>query len=109
MSYFITISGSITAADVPAPAVLVPASKAQAYIADLEPELAKLDGAPVYFVDDGETGTSEDLVMAANEAANEGRPTDHLPVVVLFERCIRNGWNFRVWLAHNDPATDLHR
>ena len=47
--------------------------------------------------------------MDANEAANEGRPTGDLPIVVLFERCIRNGWSFRVWLARKDAAVDLLR
>jgi len=104
-----TVSGSIAEADVPLPGRLVPASKAQAYVAGLEAELAKLDGSPVFFIDDGESGTSEELVMEANEAALEGRPIADLPIVVLMERCIRNGWSFRVWLADSDPGAHLRR
>ena len=103
MSYFMTVSGAIKAADVPPPGKLVPASQAQTYIARLEPSLSKLDGAPVYLIDDGETGTSDDLVMDAKEAIWEQRPLEHLPFIVLLERCLKNGWPFRVWLADNHP------
>src|SRR5260221_1064800 len=109
MSYFMTVSGPIAENDVPPPGRLVPASKAQPYVARLEADLAKLAGSPVFCIDDGETGTSEELVMDANEAATEGKPLAELPVVVLMERCFRNGWNFRVWLADNDPDAHVRR
>ena len=102
-----TISGKVSAGDVPATAILVPAASAQAYVANLESRLAQLDGAPVFFVDDGESGTSHDLVGQVGDALVEGRPLREVPFIVLLERCIRNGWNFRVWLADNDPQAHV--
>jgi len=116
MSYFVTVSGSIAESDMPPGAKLVPAAKAENYyIARLERDLAELDGAPVYFIDDGETGTSEELVLAVGEALRERKAVETLPLVVLLEKCIRNKWNFRIWHATNDtgehrrvaPAQDL--
>jgi hypothetical protein len=104
-----TVSGPIAAGDVPPPGKLVPASQAQPYIARLEADLAKLDGRPVFFIDDGETGTSEDLVMDANEAVQDERPTAGLPIVVLMERCFRNGWSFRLISARPASAAERKR
>jgi len=103
MSYFMTISGAVTAADVPATALLVPAANAQAYVAKLESSIARLDGAPVFLVDDGESGTSHNLVSQVGDALVEDRQLREVPFIALLERCIRNGWHFRVWLADNDP------
>lgn len=108
MSYFVTISGTVTEADVLVPARLIPASKAQRYIANLEAELKRLDGAPVYLVEDGDTGTSEDLVMEVNEALWEGRPASGLPLVVMLERCFVNKRNFRFWLANSSASSHVH-
>jgi hypothetical protein len=104
MSYFMTVAGSIAAGDVPPPAKLVPAAQAQSYIAKLEPHLIELDGGPVYLVDDGDSGTSEDVVMETYEALWAKQPVGGLPFVVLLERCFDRGWNFRVWLAGNDTS-----
>jgi len=101
-----TVAGAITAADVPPPGKLVPASQAQTYIAQLEAALTKLDGSPVYLIDDGETGTSDDLVMETKEAICEKRPTDNLAFIVLLNRCFAQKWSFRVWLAGNQ--TNAH-
>src|SRR5690348_3910690 len=103
MSYFMTISGAIKADDVPASAQLIPARNAQAYVANLEPALAKLDGAPVFLVDDGESGTSHNLVSEIGDAIVGDRPLEEIPIVTLLTKCFRNGWSFRVWLADNDP------
>ena len=102
-----TVAGSITAGDVPPPGRLVPASKAQPYIARLEADIARLDGSPVYLIDDGESGTSEDLIMETNEALWEERPVAELPLVILLERCFKNNWNFRAWLATNDSEAHV--
>lgn len=107
MSYFVTVSGEISPSDVPAPAQLVAAAKAQDYVAKLERDLASLDGEPVYFIDDGESGTSEELVMAVGEALREGEPVANLPLVVIIERCFRSGWSFRIWNASD--STGEHR
>ena len=102
-----TISGKVTGADLPASGNLVPARDAQAYISKLEPALTKLDGGPVFLVDDGESGTSHSLIAEVGEALFRERPLREVPVVIHLEKCFRNGWSFRVWLRDNDPQACL--
>lgn len=101
-----TVSGSIGATDVPPPAKLIPASMAQEYIADLEEKLVALDGAPLYLIEDGETGASDDLVLDAKVAIEQGRPSEQVPLFTFLDRCFENGWHFRIWLADDHP--DAH-
>ena len=97
-----TVSGNVTTADVPEPARLVPLPMAQPYVASLGATITRLDGGPAYLVDDGETGTS-DLFVYEPEPSSSARET---PFVSLIERCMRNGWSFRVWWADN--STDAY-
>ncbi len=58
MSYFATVSGAdLSSATVPGLS-FVPAQRAQRYVRELASQIGALDGQPVFFCDDGRTGTS---------------------------------------------------
>ena len=97
MSYFIVISGQMSASvDVP-DGRLVPVKHAQPYVARLAAEIAAADGSPSLFWDDGTTGTSDDLVCAAEEEACEGRPIKASALGRLIESCEQHRVSARVW------------
>lgn len=108
MSYFMTVSGIIPNSEVVAGVELVPAASAQSYISSLESELAEDDGAPVFLVHDGETGTSDLLISDLQEAISDGRPLAGLAAYQTFQLCFSKAIPFRVWLAR-DSADDHKR
>lgn len=65
------ISGALPSFAGLAPLRAVPLSAAQEYVRRLEGVLAADDSAPVFFVDDGVTGTCDDLVYEALETLQE--------------------------------------
>lgn len=80
----------------------VRAGDAQEYIARLEGELVRLDGGPLYLVDDGETGTSDIVVSDFVNALVSGKGTGGLALTDILNACFAQGTNFRIWLASND-------
>lgn len=104
MSYFMTISGSIPATSPSSQVELIPASKAQVYIANLEQELLAVDGGPVYLVHDKETSTSDILISELQDALIEEQNFECLPLYSVLSFCFNNKLNFRVWLANNDMS-----
>ena len=103
MSYFVVISGQMSAlVDVP-DGRLVPITHAQPYVARLAAEIAAADGSPSLFWDDGTTGTSDDLVCAAQEEACEGRSIEASALGRLIESCEQHRVSARVWRANNAP------
>lgn len=108
MSYFMTVSGAIPNSEVVAGLELVPAALAQSYIALLESELAEEDGAPLFLVHDGATGTSDLLISDLQEAIADGRSPTALPAYQMIQLCFSKAVPFRVWLAR-DSADDHKR
>src|SRR4051812_33986507 len=103
MSYFMTISGVPPNVEDLEGVTLVPVAETQDYVRDCAAELEAVDGSPLYFVDDCETGTSHDLVVdGENYIRGNGSPTGNV-LVTLIERLAANGNAFRIWWANNDP------
>ena len=102
MSYFITISGERSAAVEVAVGSLVRISDAQPYFARLEPHIKEADGSPSQFWDDDETGTSHDLVCAAELDYFEGRPLDASALGRAIAICESQRLAIRVWYARDE-------
>ncbi|WP_143707434.1 hypothetical protein [Uliginosibacterium sp. TH139] len=108
MSYFMTVSGRIPNSEVVAGVELVPAANAQRYISSLEGELAEEDGAPVFLVHDGETGTSDLLIGDLQEAISDSGSATELAAYQMIQLCFAKSVPFRIWLAR-DSADDHKR
>ena len=81
---------------------LLQAKIAQSYIANLEGQLSKLDGAPVFLVHDKETGTSDAVVANLENALIAGTNIENLPIYITLQACFKEGVNFRIWWADNN-------
>ncbi len=101
-----TISGALPSQTFP-PLEFLPVSKAPKYIADLEQELADADGSPLWFVHDGQTGTSHEFVCNAQNYYNEHQSLDETLLLRLMKSCIEAGSVFRIWWASGEP--NCHR
>jgi hypothetical protein len=107
MSYFMTISGDrAKLADSYGQIRIINATKAQDYIKHLVLALEKLDGAPVWFVDDGYTGTSDDFVTDAKYPEREDSKIEDSLLGVILRQCFEKKLSFRIWLAVSNPAMD---
>ena len=103
MSYFVVMCGSNSASVEVAVGCLVPVAQAQPYLKQLESDLAKVDGSPSFFWDDGITGTSDGIVCAAEEAVCDGKPIEQTPFGRAIVNCEALGVSLRVWWANNSP------
>ena len=107
MSYFITSAGAqILKYDLDT-AALVPAQDAQDYIRALIPELSSLDGTPLFLVDDGETGTSSALVIAATKALGMGEPIENTSLYAVMTRLALARHTVRIWWAGESESAHL--
>ena len=102
-----TISGSMIDVTDLKPIELIEASKAQKYIQDLEQDLIKEDGGPLYLVHDGETWTSDNFIGEAIDHCYETGTIEDTALFILIKRLILNENNFRIWYAVNDPKDYL--
>ena len=84
-------------------AELIPAHLAQPYIANLQARLESLDGSPVYLVHDGESGTSDRVVVDLKTALWEEVDPSSTALFAILSICFESGISFRIWLANNDP------
>jgi len=103
MSYFIVISGKSSESVQTAEGRLVPISQAQPYVALLASRIAAMDGNPSFFWDDGKTGTSDELVCAAEDEALEGRPIEASGLGRAIKSCEQHHVSARIWWATNEP------
>jgi len=103
MSYFAVISGKNAKSVSVREGHLVPLSESQPYIANLTDALAERDGTPALLWDDGETGTSNDVICAAEEDLWEERGLESSALWQLLVNCDRSAVSVRVWWANNDP------
>ena len=102
MSYFVVISGQGATAVKVAAGRLIPVSEAQSYVEGLASSIAELDGSPSLFWDDCESGTSHDLVCAAEEDVHYERSVEASALGRLVRDCEHHGVSVRVWWAEND-------
>lgn len=83
---------------------LLPISKGQKYIADLERELSSADGTPLWFVHDGETGTSHILVSDIGRHYHECGSFEGALLFRLMQACVEAGCTFRIWWGAVEPS-----
>jgi hypothetical protein len=107
MSAFMTISGSPVDLSDLKPIELIEAAKAQKYIQDLEQDLIREDGGPVYLVHDGSTWTSHNFIGDAIDHYSETGTIEGMALFTLIKRLISNGNNFRIWYADDSPNAHL--
>ncbi len=84
------------------PLELIPAEQAQYYIRDLQALLSQEDGAPIYLVHDGETGTSHNFINDASSYLFHGGTLAGSPLLELCKRLCKQGHVFRIWWASNE-------
>ena len=101
MSYFAVLSGNGAASVDVAAGTLVPIEAAQSYLASLAAKIAEHDGAPSFFWDDNETGTSHEIICDAEDALREGA-FDQSALSQLIYACEQRGLSLRVWWAASD-------
>jgi len=107
MSHFMTFSGPPIDLGGLRPVELIPACEAQNYIRKLEYELSALDGAPLFLVHDGHSGTSDGIVFDAASALGAGEDISSTLFHILMTRLLRTAHTVRLWCARNDPAAHL--
>ena len=107
MSYFVVVSGE--SADLVAPngGRLVPMSDAQPYVSNLSAKIAAADGGPSYFWEDNETGTSSELVWAAENSILDDGSAEASALGRLLASCEAHGVTARVWWANDDSEAYL--
>ena len=102
VSYFMTISGALPKHAFPS-LEFVPISDSQ--IANLAPEFFVMDGTPLWFVHDGETGTSHDFVCGAQNHFNEHGTLSGTMLLQLMQACVEADCGFRIWYASDKPES----
>jgi hypothetical protein len=80
---------------------LVPAEKAQEYVSRLIPVLEEEDGEFVYFVDDGTSGTSDEIFTEVDEAINKRGTIDGTVFADMLVDLYSVGHTIRIWYAHS--------
>ena len=108
MSYFIVISGKNVALVNATAGRLLPIIEAQPYVANLAQEIQALDGSPSFFWDDSETGTSHELVCAAENGLFEDQPLESSALGQLIKSCELHNVTARVWWPTNEPNSFDH-
>ena len=101
-----TASGELPTQTFP-PIEFLPISRAQKYLADLEVELSPEDGAPLWFVHDGRTGTSHDFVSEAQSHYYENGTIDGALLLRIMDALADARCVFRIWWASDQ--SDCYR
>jgi hypothetical protein len=102
MSYFMTTAGPwIDMSDL-SPIELIPAEQAQYYIKDRQAFLSQEDGEPLYLVHDGETWTSDKIILNANSYFFDKGTLAGSPFLELCNRLSYMKHIFRIWYASNE-------
>ena len=107
MRHFLTFSGPPIDLGGLEPLSLLPVCEAQDYIQKLESELSALDGAPVFLVHDGHSGTSDGIVSDTVSALGDGEEISGTVFHALMKRLLKPEHTIRLWCARNDPAAHL--
>ena len=102
MSYFMITCGRVADFSDLAPIELVPAPDAQSYIHPMANTLAGMNQAPVYLVDDGTTGTSDDFVTDGENALINNGTLEGSVLFSVIQRLAAQGNAILIWLANND-------
>jgi hypothetical protein len=105
MSYFMTVAGSLPSLHLSDSGSVrfIPISEAQPYLQALAPDIAKADGVPLFLVEDGETGTSHEIVVDAEDRLGRGETLNGTVMFTLMQAFADRGNTFRVWWAANKP------
>jgi hypothetical protein len=107
MSYFMTTAGPwIDLSDL-SPIELIAAEQAQYYIKDRQAFLSQEDGAPLFLVHDGETGTSDNIILDANSYLFDKGTLAGSTLLELCKRLCHKNHIFRIWYASNQADAHL--
>lgn len=87
---------------------LLPISEAQDYVSNLEPELSDMDGVPLFFIHDGQSGTSDDFISEAVNIACSGEDIEGTEFQKLMKLLSDTHHTIRIWYAGNDPTSYKH-
>jgi hypothetical protein len=99
MSYFVTSAGPrVTLRNFP-PVELVDIELAQYYVKDLASMLRAGDGEPLFLVHDGESNTSHDLVVPAENEVIDSAPLDGTALGKIIAELLYAGHTIRIWDA----------
>lgn len=101
MSQFITSSGNKIEPKNYGAIRLLPAEKAQKYIIALLPKLKEQDGEHVYFLDDGSSGTSDEIFIEVDEAIQKRGNIEGTIFNDILNELYATGHTIRIWYAHN--------
>lgn len=104
MSYFITTSGATVDLSGVEPVELIDIRDAQQYVRDLEDELSAADGTPLFLIHDGETGTSHNFVVEAEDRVHRTGSLRGSRLATVLERLVAAGNTFRICWASDSPA-----
>ena len=108
MSHFITIAGTEIQRTGNSHCRIILANKAQSYIKNLVSVLKKLDGEPVYFIDDQITGTSETLIASMEDNINNGLEVEKTYLYTIIKDIYDSSecCSIRIWWAND--SKDAH-
>ena len=107
MSYFMTLVGKPPELPGIEPIEFVPYEEAQVYIRDHAQELIKMDGEPLFLVHDGETSTSHNFIVDAENDFTKNSSLSGTKFFKLLEGFIAAGNKFRIWWASGVPFTKI--
>jgi hypothetical protein len=107
MSYFMVTAGPSIDMRGLEPLELIPITEAQDYVRNLESQLSKLDGTPLFMVHDGCSWCSDDLVYAAVGHEDSHSAITFATFSELISRLVAAGHTFRIWWADNTPDACL--
>lgn len=101
MSQFITSAGKELPPKSYGAIRLIPAEQAQAYVSRLVPALKEQDGENVYFIDDGSSGTSDEIFTEVDEAIAERGSIEGTLLADVLMDLHAAGHTVRIWCARS--------
>ena len=84
----------------------LPAEEAQDYVRKLIPDFTSQDESQVWFIHDGNTGTSHDFVVEAEERIQLAGTLASTQLEAVIDACDAAGDSFRIWWA-GEPRAHL--
>lgn len=101
MSYFMVAIGAKPDLGSIPPSEALPIDQAQEYLQRLIPVVApNALSSAVWFIHDGETGTSHNIVQKSTEQIQMGNiPISRVPIIRVIEACAKANDSVRIWWA----------
>ncbi|MBC8232672.1 hypothetical protein H8E77_24250 [bacterium] len=106
MSYFMIAIGAKPNFDHIPKAEALPVEEAQDYVKNLFTDMVSQDESDVWFIHDGDTGTSHDFVVEAEEHIRRTGQLASTRLESIINACEAAGDSFRIWWA-GEPRAHL--